>query len=94
MLKTAHSTQAAVPTLGNDNVIEELNVKKFSSFTKVSRYQNIFWTWFWITAGMIMGHDDRSGTIPHCLSKDFASTDDGHVHGANVDVSSADKLIF
>jgi hypothetical protein len=58
--------------MSNDEVIEHLNIQQFTSIHELLRGAHIFSARLWVTAGVIVHHDNSCAITPDSFPEDIS----------------------
>jgi hypothetical protein len=65
ILQETHAAKTYVARFADDHVVQQRNIEELPSVAKLPRNGDVFRTWGWVAARMVVGDDDAHGTVLH-----------------------------
>jgi len=68
-----------MPFPAEDNLVQHGNAESFAGLLELPGEQNVLSAWSKVTGGMIVGKDNRRGSVGYGIGKNFARVDLGFI---------------
>ena len=83
-----------VTLISYNNMIQQMDIKQFSSVADSIRHKQILFAWSWISARMVMYQNNIDGMVAKCLQKNFSWRNQRGIYGSTEQFCFTKEIIF